>query len=177
MRPEPTAAEAEALLRARGHDATALEPLRGGAWSTVFAFQERGDQYVVRFHARRDDLEKDRLAERWAAPSLRIPHMVEIGDLPGGGAYGIARRVAGGPIDDLDEAGMRAVLPRLFEAMDAMRDADLQGTTGYGLWHGDGRADRSSWRDALVGDAATRERAEQRAMLARTPIGHVAFDV
>ncbi len=172
-----TAAEAEALLRNRGHDATALEPLKGGAWSTVFAFQERGEQYVVRFHQRRDDLEKDRLAERWASPSLRIPHMVEIGDLPQGRGYGIARRVAGGPIDDLNEAGMRAVLPRLFEAMDAMRDADLEGTRGYGLWHVDGRGDRLSWRDAFVGEAATRERVQQRAMLARTPVGHAAFDV
>jgi aminoglycoside phosphotransferase (APT) family kinase protein len=103
--------------------------------------------------------------------------MVEIGDLPEGGGYGIARRVSGGPIEDLDEAGMRAVLPRLFEAMDAMRDADLQGTSGYGLWHGDGRADRSSWRDAFVGDAATQERAKQRAMLAQTAVGHVGFDV
>ncbi len=171
-----TASEAQAFLRERGHDATALEELRGGAWSTVFAFRDGGDDYVVRFHERRDDLEKDRLAERWATPSLRVPHMIEIDDLPEGGAYGIARRVRGGPIDDFDEAGMRAILPQLFEAMDAMRDADLVGTSGYGLWHADGRADRSSWRDAFVGVTATRERAKQRAMLAQTAVGHVAFD-
>ena len=171
-----SADEARAFLREHGHDATTLEPLKGGAWSTVFAFREGGDDLVVRFHQRRDDLEKDRLAERWSAPSLHVPHMVEIGDLPEGGGYGIARRVRGGPIDDLDEPGMRAALPRLFEAMDAMREADLEGTTGYGLWHGDGRGERPSWREAFVGEAATRERATQRAMLARTPVGHVAFD-
>ena len=171
-----TAHEAQAFLRERGHDARDLTPLKGGAWSTPFAFREGAEEYVVRFHDRRDDLEKDRLAERWASRSLRVPHTVEIGDLPEGGGYGIARRVRGGPIDDLDEAGMRAVLPRLFAVMDAMRDADLAGTSGYGLWRGDGRADSSSWREAFVGEATTRERAKRRAMLAQTAVGHVAFD-
>lgn len=171
-----TASEAQVFLLERGHDVAVLEPLRGGAWSTVFGFREGGEEYVVRFHERRDDLEKDRIAQRWATPSLRVPRMLEIGDLPDGGGYGIARRVAGRPIDDLDEAGMRAILPRLFEAMDAMREADLAGTSGYGLWHGDGRGDRASWREAFVGETATRERAAQRAMLARTAVGHRAFD-
>src|SRR4029077_5046408 len=130
-------ADAQALLRERGHDARDLEPLTGGLWSTTYAFTEAGRDYVVRFHDRRDDLEKDRFASRWASPALRVPNIVEIGDLANG-AYGISERVRGGQIDDLDAEGMRRILPSLFAAMDAMRDADLSGTTGWGLWHGDG---------------------------------------
>jgi hygromycin-B 4-O-kinase len=169
--------DAQALLRARGHDPQGLAPLTGGGgyWSTVFAFPEKGREYVVRFHDRRDDLEKDRLAERWRSPTLRIPHMVEIGDYASGG-YGIAERVRGSPIDDLDEAGMRRVLPLLFAAMDAMRDADLAGTSGYGLWHGDGRAPHATWADALVAEGAPGERAAQRTALERLPVGVREFD-
>src|SRR3982074_1409741 len=115
-----TADDARAFLAARGHAASDLSPLTGGLWSTTFAFRERDRDYVVRFHERRDDLEKDRLAERWRSATLRIPRMVEIGD-PETGGYGIADRVTGGPLDDLDEPRLRRVLPSLFAAMDAMR--------------------------------------------------------
>ena len=173
-----TAEEARAFLRERGHDPMDVTQLKagGGLWSTTFTFREDERDYVVRFHERRDDLEKDGLAERWRSARLRIPHMVEIGDHETGG-YGIAERVWGGAIDDLDEAGMRRILPSLFAAMDAMREADLAGTSGYGLWHGDGRAPHVSWRDALLGETAPGERAQQRAALERLPVGSRDFDL
>lgn len=141
-----SAAEAWEFLRERGHDVDALEPLSGGMWSTTFAFNEKGREYVVRFHDRRDDLEKDRFASRWASPRLRTVRMTEIGDVPGG-AYGISERVRGGEIDDLDAHGMRLILPSLFETMEAIRDADLSTTSGWGLWHGDGKGEDAAWRD------------------------------
>ncbi len=172
-----TADQAQELLRERGHDARALVPLKGGLWSTTFAFRERGRDYVVRFHERRDDLEKDAFAGRWAGPTLRVPQMVEIGDLPEG-AYGISVRVDGGPIDELDEGGFRRILPSLFASLDATRDADLSGTRGYGLWHGDGNGEHATWRDALLGIHAGGDRmADRRAALANLPVGTGAFDV
>lgn len=170
-----SAGEAATQLRARGHDPHDITPLKGGAWSTVFAFREAGRDYVVRFHDRRDDLEKDRFAQRWVSEPLRTPRIVEIGDLPQG-AYGISERVSGTPIDDLDHAGMREVLPPLFAAMDAMREADLAGTRGFGLWHGNGAGDHASWRDTLVREDAPGERAAQRARLAASRIGAAEFD-
>src|SRR5436309_1252336 len=170
-----SAGEAATQLRARGHDPHDITPLKGGAWSTVFAFREVGRDYVVRFHDRRDDLEKDRFAQRWVSEPLRTPRIVEIGDLPHG-AYGISERVSGTPIDDLDHAGMREVLPPLFAAMDAMREADLAGTRGFGLWHGNGAGDHASWRDTLVREDAPGERAAQRARLAASRIGAAEFD-
>ncbi|TMB79591.1 MAG: aminoglycoside phosphotransferase family protein [Chloroflexi bacterium] len=170
-----TVAQARAVLRDGGHDAQGLTPLKGGAWSTVFGFSEAGQDYVVKFHDRRDDLEKDRFAQRWASPALRTPRVIEIDEIREG-AYAILPRVAGAPIDGLDEAGMRAVLPSLFAAMDAMREADLTGTRGFGLWHGDGTAPYTSWRDNLLLEEPPGERGAQRKRLAATPIGTAEFD-
>jgi aminoglycoside phosphotransferase (APT) family kinase protein len=170
-----SADDARAFLRDHGHEASELAPLTGGLWSTTFAFREKRREYVVRFHERRDDLEKDQLAERWRSPTLRVPHMVEIGD-HGSGGYGIAERVAGAPLDDLDHVGMRRILPSLFAAMDAMRDADLTGTTGFGLWHGDGRAEHATWPDNLVREDPPGERGAQRERLRQSALGNREFD-
>ena len=167
---------ARALLRAHGHSARDLTPLSGGLWSTTFAFRERDRDYVVRFHERRDDLEKDRFAMRWAGPALRVPRMVEIGDLSDG-AYGISARMTGRPIDELDEDGLRHILPALLASLDATRAADVSGTRGYGLWHGDGNGEYATWRDALLGIHPGGDRmADRRAALAVLPVGTVAFD-
>src|SRR6266571_6875334 len=170
-----TADEARALLRTRGHDARDFIPLTGGEWSAAFAFREGDRDLVVRFHERRDDLEKDRFAQRWVAPALRTPRMLEIGDLSVG-PYGISERVVGTPLDDLDEAGMRRMLPSLFAALDAMRDADLAGTRGYGLWHADGTANHASWADNLVREEPPGERGKQREFLSRSRVGTTEFD-
>ena len=167
--------EARTFLRARGHEADDLLRLKGGRWSAAFAFREGDREYVVRFHERRDDLEKDRLAQRWASARLRTPRIVEIGDAPPG-AYGISERVRGTPLDELDEDGLRRVLPSLLAATDAMREADLAGTRGYGLWHADGAAIHSSWHDNLVREEAPGERAAQRRLLAASPVGAAEFD-
>ncbi|HEU5287561.1 MAG TPA: aminoglycoside phosphotransferase family protein [Candidatus Limnocylindria bacterium] len=170
------ASEARDFLRARGHDASDLEPLSGGEWSTAFAFRTGDREYVVRFHERRDDLEKDRYAQRWVSGRLRTPRIVEIGDLAGG-AYGISERVRGPAIDTLDEAGMRRALPSLLAAMDAMREADLAGTRGYWGWHGDGNAEAPSWRDTLLGRLPGRDvMGEWRAAVVASPLGITAFD-
>ena len=145
LTPEGAATE----LRARGHDPRDVVALSGGLWSAAFAFVEDGRDYVVRFHERRDDLEKDRFAYRWTSSRVRTPRIVEIGDMPQG-AYGISERVHGTELDAADEAGMRAVLPSLFDTLDALREADVTGTTGYGLWHGDGRGEHATWSEALM---------------------------
>ncbi len=171
-----TAAEASTFLRSRGHDPTNVLPLTGGEWSAAFAFREGPREYVIRFHERRDDLEKDRYAQRWVSDRLRTPRILEIGDLEQG-AYGISERVRGTPLDDLDEAGMRRALPPLFAAMDALREADLGEARGYWGWHGDGNAEAASWRDTLLLRQPRRDvMGEWRAIAAGSPLGTAEFD-
>jgi aminoglycoside phosphotransferase (APT) family kinase protein len=164
-----SADEARALLRERGHEPEQFEPLTGGMWSTTYGFRERGIDFVIRFHDRRDDLEKDRYAARWASPRLRTVRITEIGDLPIG-AYGISERVRGGQIDELDAEGMSRILPALFTAIDAIREADLTGTSGWGLWHGDGNGTFATWPDFLLRNGAERD------LVATHGVGLIGFD-
>jgi hygromycin-B 4-O-kinase len=170
--PKVSAENARLLLIEHGHDIGELVPLTGGFWSATFAFTEGGRDYVVRFHERRDDLEKDRFAMRWASPRLRVPRIVEIADTPLG-PYGISERARGSAIDDLDAAGMREILPALFTTLDAIREASVSGTTGFGLWHGDGNAPGASWRATLLNEDGT---GRARATLVGSPVGTTAFD-
>lgn len=169
------AAEASAKLRSYGHDPSEISPLSGGLWSSAFAFREGGRDLVVRFHERRDDLEKDRYAQRWAGGALRTPRILDIGDHDGGG-WAISERVVGPRLDDLDASGFQGILPALFATLDALRAADLNGTTGYGLWHGDGNGERPTWRDTLLGESAATDMRAWRDRIAASPVGASELD-
>ena len=146
----------EAFLATRfGGDVIDIAPLGAGVWSQAFAFRRAGRDYVFRCGAHQEDFAKDRLAARYACPTLPIPRVVELGEACSG-YYAIAERVFGGYIDDVDETQMRALLPALFAALDAARHADLAGTTGYGAWGADGTAPYPSWRAALLAVATDR---------------------
>ena len=132
-----------------GVQASAVEPLGKGEWSRAYAFRHEGRHRIVRFSALDEDFHKDRLAMRFASPALPIPVIVAIGETDEG-FYAISERAPGGFLDDLDETGMRAMLPSLFAALDAMRAANLADTTGYGIWGADGHAPHPTWRAALL---------------------------
>jgi len=149
-------ARVEAFLASRfGGASGEVAPLGTGVWSKAFAFRRAGRDYVIRFGEHREDFAKDRLAARYVAPALPIPRVLEIGEALGG-TYAISERLFGGYIDDVDETQMRALLPSLFAALDAMRLADLSGTTGYGGWGADGVAPHLSWQAALLDVASDR---------------------
>jgi hygromycin-B 4-O-kinase len=171
--------QGEMFLAARfGGDGSDVAPLGSGVWSKAFAFRRAGCDYVIRFGAHQEDFAKDRLAARYASPALPIPRVVELGEAFGG-YYAISERLFGGYIDDVDETQMHAVLPSLFGALDAIRLADLSGTTGYGPWDADGTAPYPSWRAVLL-DVAN-DRPEERThgwreRLAASPVGIGPFE-
>jgi hygromycin-B 4-O-kinase len=155
-----------------------VEPIQRGEWSKAFFFRHAGRDYVVRFGAYLEDFAKDRLAVRYRAPELPIPSVVEVGEAFGG-YFAISERLYGEYIDGMDEAQMRALLPSLFAALDAMRRADLGATTGYGSWGADGTAPFPSWEAALldVGIARSTDRiAGWREALVGSPTGAGPFD-
>jgi hygromycin-B 4-O-kinase len=146
--------EAEAFLAGRfGAGVTGVQPLGGGAWSKAYAFRCDGAPFVARFGGFPDDFERDRWAGGYASADLPIPRVTEIGHAFGG-YYAISERMFGGFIDHLDGERMRATLPSLFAALDAVRAVDLSATTGYGTWDPGGVAPHPSWKAALL-DVAT----------------------
>jgi hygromycin-B 4-O-kinase len=193
------AAGAAAFLRARfGQGAGEVEPVGQGEWSQAFFFRQRANsrgpdgamlpagRYVVRFSALLEDFAKDRLARQYAAPALPIPRVAEVGacaDVAGGGVleahYAVSERLDGEYIDGVNGDQMRALLPALFAALDAMRLADLTGTSGYGSWGADGVGRYPSWRETLLELAEDRpdERIHGwRAALEASPTGVAPFD-
>lgn len=144
------AAQAQAFLISRfGPGIRDVARIGYGEWSQAYAYRHDDGEYVARFGLFAEDFTKDRRAAQYGSPALPIPMVSEIG-AAFGGAYAISERAFGGFIDDLDGAGMRAVLPSLFAALDAARQVDLTATEGYGGWDADGVAPRESWRAALL---------------------------
>jgi hygromycin-B 4-O-kinase len=142
-------ADAQAFLAARfDGGASDAAPIGAGAWSRAFAFRHEGRDRVIRFGAHAEDFAKDRRAERFTAAALPIPRIVEIGEAFGG-HFAIGERAFGRPLDDLDEAEVRASLPSLFAALDAVRFADIGSTSGHGAWDAEGTAPHASWAAAL----------------------------
>jgi hygromycin-B 4-O-kinase len=153
-------------------------PIQRGEWSKAFFFRHDGRDYVVRFGAYLEDFAKDRFAARFGAPGLPVPRVVEIGEAFGG-HYAISERLFGAYIDEVDEDQMRALLPSLFAALDAMQQADLSATTGYGAWGADGTAPFTTWQSFLLDvglDRPTDRIAGWHERLVSSPSGAGSFD-
>jgi aminoglycoside phosphotransferase (APT) family kinase protein len=100
--------------------ATAVAELRGGDWSSAFAFRLDGHDLVARFGRWRDDFEKDAAAMAFAGPDLPVPRVIEIGDAFEG-AYAISERHFGIFLEELDAEGFQRVLPSLLRALDTLQ--------------------------------------------------------
>jgi hygromycin-B 4-O-kinase len=153
-----------------------VRPLAVGEWSRAFAFVLDGRQAVIRFGDHVSDFRKDQVMAARSSAALPVPAVLEIGSA-GDGYFAVSERARGEPLDDLDRAGMQAVLPRLLAALDAMREMSLPAARGYGMWAPDGTAPAGSWAESLL--AVNQETARVpgwRAALAHSPVGAAPFD-
>lgn len=72
---------------------------------------------------------------------------------------------------------MRAALPGLLTALDALRDIDVSGTHGYGIWSPDGTGPSPTWAQALLSiNQETARVPGWRAALEASPAGTRPFD-
>lgn len=168
----------EFLVHQLGAAPESIESLQPGEWSSVYAIRRGHDDLVVRFSRYRDDFEKDGAVAAWSGTDLPVPAILEIGEAIGG-AYAVSRRVRGEFLEALGETRTLAVLPRLFDALDAARAIDLAATTGFGGWTPRTGGLHATWRDALltVGESVPAERgAGWRERLEASPTGTGPFD-
>ena len=156
----PGAGDVEAFLRGRYGDVAVdgVAELGRGEWSVAYGFRTGGRDLVIRVGAHVEDFETDRRAhDEYAGPELPVPEVLEIGECPGvgGGFYAISERAWGVDIDSLDADGLRAVLPSLVRALDALRA--LRAPPPEPGWHefllaataDDGNPRTGGWRPAL----------------------------
>jgi hygromycin-B 4-O-kinase len=156
--------------------ATDVEQLGFGQWSTAYGFRHRGREWVVRFSAYPDDFARDRLASAYASPMLPIPEVVEMGQVDGL-SYAITPRLNGIFLEDLDSTSFEAALPSLLDAFDEMRQ--LAVGHGYGPWDADGKGAYPSWRRYLLDvseDRPTQRTHGWRARLAELPEAAATFE-
>lgn len=119
-----------------------------GAWSRCYGFQRDGQELAIRFGKYVDDFEKDQIAYRYAAPDLPVPQVFEIGGAFDG-YYAISTRVHGIPLESVSAAQWQALVPSLAAALEAMRTADLSGTSGWGGWGLERNAPFERWSQHL----------------------------
>lgn len=178
----PPRLSADSVIRvvteAMGTDVSRLTTLRPGAWSSVYAFQAAGRQYVIRFSGTREDFERDRFAWWFNVATLPIPRVIAI-DTCGDIHYAISERIDGSFLDDLDAVGMHRHLPSLLQAMNAMRKADTSATSGFGTWDRDGNGPYPTFTAFLASVADDSPQSRDYGWidkLAASPIGTGPFD-
>ena len=124
-----TAQVTEFLLQTLG-TVQGVAPIGQGDWSQAFSFQCDEAHLVVRFGAHVEDFDKDRRAMRFTMPGLPIPRVLEIGEAFGG-YFCLAEREWGtGYLEGQGAEEMRRSVPAIGELLDALRAADVSGTTG-----------------------------------------------
>src|SRR5262245_5768385 len=87
-----------------------------GAWSTAYALDLDSEPVVLRVGRHGEDFAKDAIIAS-AVTDLPVPAVHTCGERDGW-AYALSARATGTPLDDLDAAGMEAVLPDLLDVMD-----------------------------------------------------------
>ncbi len=171
--------DAEACRFVAGHygrRAADIRLLGAGEWSRAYGFVLDGCDAVIRFGDHVEDFRKDQVMAAYSCAALPVPPVIEIG-AAGDGYFALSQRAPGELLDGLDGAGMRAALQGLLAALDALRDIDVSGTGGYGIWAPDQTGPAASWAQALL--AISQETARVpgwRAALAASPVGTRPFD-
>ena len=172
-----TDAEAEEFLAGYyGDRAADIRVLGAGDWSRAYSLVLDGREAVIRFGQHAGDFRKDQVMASHNSAALPIPQVIEIGTA-GGGYFAVSGRAFGQAIDGLDSHGMRAALPGLLAVLDALREIDVTGTSGYGIWAPDQAGPAPTWAQALLAISQHNPRLPGwRAALAAFPAGTALYD-
>jgi len=135
--------------------------LRGGFWSSAFAYALDGRELVLRLGSIREGFEADRDAMAYGSPELPVPAVLEIG-AAFGEAYAISERHHGSFLEELDPAlaGVGGeCLTRLLVALRAVPDDSTGQGPSWRRWLLDGLIDDpsrrvSGWRKQLAEDSS-----------------------
>lgn len=145
-------------MESHGIPVTDLEPLRGGFWSSAFAYRIESREFVVRFAGDRAGFEADRTAMAFDGSDLPVSAVLDIGDAFDG-AYAISMRHHGRLLETVrpEEASIAwPTIVRLLGALYALPPAPGVPDAGHPERPAE-EATRRRWLvTALVDDASGR---------------------
>jgi len=125
--------------------------LGAGWFSQAFSFAVSGQEFIFRVNTCEEDFQKDALAyHHFSSPALPIPRVVRIGQFDDTRYYMITERCAGCNLNQMDADGVRQLVPRLFETLDALHRVDVSGYAGWGLADAVGNGRFESWSAYLL---------------------------
>ena len=155
--------------------ATAPQPLAAGAWSTAYALTVAGQPMVLRVSRHGGDFAKDETIGAVVGGMLPVPAVTARGEVHGW-AYAVSQRLPGTALNDLGPGALAAVLPDLFDVMDAIGRIDVGGH-GYGVWDASRTAPHRSWPQHLLAvEHGTPRVPGRRAALAASDVGLEPFE-
>lgn len=138
-----------AVTRDFGH-VSAVHRVSPGEESLAFGIRVGGEEFIVRANRSPSGFHKDAYChQQFGSAALPIPEIVLIGeteDLP----YCISRRAAGVTLQDLAPAALPGVTAAVAQAMQAIADAPLPETAGFGPFDSRGVGEHTHWRDFLA---------------------------
>jgi len=156
-------------------EVTPPQRLAAGAWSTAYALTIGGRAMVLRISRYGGDFAKDETVSAVVGGLLPVPAITVRGETDGW-AYAVSERLTGTALDDLDASAITAVLPDLFDVLDAIGCIEVGGH-GYGVWDPTRTAPYRSWPEYLLAvEHETRRVPGWRAALAASDIGLEPFD-
>lgn len=121
-----------------------------GEESQVFGIRLANEDFVLRINRLAESFHKDAFCYRhFASASLPIPQILSIGEIDGH-AYCVSRRAAGKTLQDLSSAELPAIVARVDEVMDAIAEAPVDATAGFGRFDANGSGGHESWHDFLA---------------------------
>jgi hygromycin-B 4-O-kinase len=114
-----------------------LVALDGGQTAQAFSFVVENEAYVIRFSA--ENLthrfhQERHIAQTYGSSSLPIPLVTHIGEFEGQ-MYGISEKADGQALDHHPSLNQSVAMVNLIVIHDAILQADISQTTGYGWWH------------------------------------------
>ena len=167
------------LQEASNPDVAELTLLSGGDWSQAYSFVHQHKKYVLRWCHSSETFEKDTVASLLSCEAMPVPKVIASG-VRFNTHFAITEFAQGKFINTLNADEIINVLPALFNLFDALRTANISGSTGYGGWDKDGVGSEKSWKAYLLDvkgdDSKERFTSGWYDKLAKSTVGTQIFD-
>lgn len=155
-----------------------LRPLAKGAHAQAYSFSFEGKAYVIRFSPHSEDFAKDKFANRFNSQYLPTPIVIDLGEAFDG-FYCITEKFEGLMLDELTRDQIENTIPSILNTLDALREADISDTSGFGPFDIKGKGRNQSWEEHLLEgleDNPNRRNAGWYSKLEKSKYGTIVFD-